>query len=1699
MNKNTISKWFSMFLLMMVAGITGATAQSLTVADFSIEQGQSKEVAINVAAAAEQTIYGIQTDITLSEGLTLESVVAADANLQFDKNTLTGGATRVALLSLAGSSIPEGAAIKLTVKASDTFTGGTIKLENSKLTTATNGTEVSVDNSTATVTRIVPVPAAVIIKPTVIVSEKFTSVADLAGKTFAIINETDGKALYGSNAQNLAYDVYGNAFSSSNSGYLWKLVSLENDADAEVHNYYRFQLVTPTGADYNCWGMGGWLNSQPATGACSFILGLEKGNGQDIKNGAVYDVQYVEGQGFTIKNIGTGLYQGANNGPAKNEAPTYFSFATVSSSYIPSVEALLAEGAVWKEIVTDETALTAYNTAVAGIDPSTIEGNGLTEAKAIDAAITALVKAQPAVADADFTRTIINPSFEYGNIDGWTSKDGGGAANNGNFGAATGSFFVERWTAAPNKLSNGSFLQTIAGIPAGKYKLTAEMQNREQGNEDAAGTGLFLVINNGKAEAVTNNGQTIEAVGFGRGSLEIGTKLENCSGNWICFDNFKLTLVEATSAEVIAAEEALSAAIVKAEAKDTIGREGVVELAAAINIAKEALNASLNSVGATVDALNAAKTALEEALAAFNQANFKAILTLKGTVGEDVTLTFGAWESEDTYSVDFGDGNLQSAKVGVNNAGPVKEDGTTGSATKFTGTVAGNGTITVYGINNIWYLVTNGAIPTTFDQPRLMNVVQMSITGVDTASVVLPAYPKMTQFSLNNSSVKSVDVSKVTTLTSLTINSTSASKFEPQLESIDLSKNTELTYISLQGNTQKSGKLTSLDLSNNTKLQGMGLYLQYNQIAELTLPEKWADDVVTETQTITYGLTMINVQNNKLTSLNTANLKKIKSLYAADNQLTSIDVSGMKDLAWFDVKNNKLTGDLDLTANEKLTNVYVNNNELTSVNVTNVTKQFYVDGNKLTLATIPAQPAGMNTSSKAKQFHYAPQADLETAESLCYLDLTSQVVVAKGELDPADYATYLTDSTTFSIVTASGNALVEGTDYEVLEPGKFKFLTAQTEKVHVEMLNNALPKFTAAAPFKTAEFTAVKEATEEELAELTAEIAIAKTLNVNVEAYENAIFTAAEVPAAVEALKVAEYNQVNKDYTLNAAVLVPDFSQWTGDMVPNKGQHWDGTGTSVYYEQTGAQWGQSSWTNNKTTTVKLPKGKYVLYAAGRASAGTACTAYIKVNDVTRTYTSKGDVGFGVATDGTASFDPNASYANGGKGRGFEYRYVAFEVTADEGQDIALEVGGEATAEHQWMSFTAPVLVTTEDNSGIMIPVLTSKITAATADLETLKGTVGEGIFQKPQAAYDEYAAAVAAADSLAKTENPTVEAINAAIAEIDAKAAAFANAPVNAPDADKAYTFELRLGGETPLYMALAESGITIAEEATPLKFVAVEGADGQYNLTNEDGTLFVGLAGGDAWTMSTLAEKKAAWTFTAQPDGAYRINNLVTAGRFVGTNASDKEAGKPCYADKKTDNGNIDWLIAEYEEKLEEKTYEGYVAIVTTVQGAAATPVTTAPQTVTITETETDNLFKVGFSGFSATAPAVTFPAFTFDANVDANEDFTTEIYESVEGSTVSTEGGMAVTFNLKAEGTNTIGNAAPVFYLQLNQNPMMIINVVFAATEADAKAALDVATGITSVKANADNKAIFNLNGQKVNKAQKGLYIINGNKVIK
>lgn len=167
---------------------------------------------------------------------------------------------------------------------------------------------------------------------TAAVGKRYVSVSEIGTRTFAIVNEQDGKAIYGSGEQNLGYDNFATAFTNEAAGYYFRLESLKNDADPAVRNYYRLRLIDPKGYEYNIWGKPGYLNSQPVeTGWCSFILGLTAGNGEDMKNGAVWDVQYVDGKGFTLRNIGTGLYL-HDASPAKYEEPAYFTFCSLKAA-----------------------------------------------------------------------------------------------------------------------------------------------------------------------------------------------------------------------------------------------------------------------------------------------------------------------------------------------------------------------------------------------------------------------------------------------------------------------------------------------------------------------------------------------------------------------------------------------------------------------------------------------------------------------------------------------------------------------------------------------------------------------------------------------------------------------------------------------------------------------------------------------------------------------------------------------------------------------------------------------------------------------------------------------------------------------------------------------------------------------------------------------------------------------------------------------------------------------------------------------------------------------------------------------------------------------------------------------------------------------------------------------------------------------
>ena len=392
------------------------------------------------------------------------------------------------------------------------------------------------------------------------------------------------------------------------------------------------------------------------------------------------------------------------------------------------------------------------------------------------------------------------------------------------------------------------------------------------------------------------------------------------------------------------------------------------------------------------------------------------VATFTGEVGSEVTLTLGVYDAYDIYGVDFGDGVIVADTVCFENGGLKDEEGMTRedtqhkSATTFTGTIAGDGIVKVYGNSDLWYVnLSGGIVPTSVDQEKMKKVVQMGISLAALDNIDLTGLDELKQFSFSQGSLKAINVSNNANLTSLTINNNTVSNFESVLEDIDVSKNTKLEYLNLMAaSLDKPGKLTKLDLSNNPAISQF--YAQNHQITEVILPE---GAVISDMQ----------LSGNQLESIDMSKITSVKNIYISDNKLTDIDLSKV------------------------------------------VKGTLQIQNNLFTLATLPTKPAVTSTS----KYTYAPQPAYQVPEIVTELDLSSQLTATGVLEEPA--------TTTYSFVTASGTELVEGTDYQVTAPGKFKFIKAQAEKVHGVMASAAFPKFTGKNAYVTTEFTIEAAAT----------------------------------------------------------------------------------------------------------------------------------------------------------------------------------------------------------------------------------------------------------------------------------------------------------------------------------------------------------------------------------------------------------------------------------------------------------------------------------------------------------------------------------------------------------------------------------------------------------------------------------------------
>ena len=432
------------------------------------------------------------------------------------------------------------------------------------------------------------------------------------------------------------------------------------------------------------------------------------------------------------------------------------------------------------------------------------------------------------------------------------------------------------------------------------------------------------------------------------------------------------------------------------------------------------------------------------------------VATLMGEVGKEVMLTIGVYDRYDIYGVDFGDGVIVADTVCAENGGLRDEEGasvvgtTHTRSTVFTGTVAGDGTIKVYGKSAIWLFgVSGNAVPEKFGEGLAEQIQDLQLSGLNIDEMEFSNLPQLKSLTVNNSPISNIDVSKNAELKSLTALCTPQSEYEPQLKSIDLSGNPKLEYLNLGSSFYKPGQLTSIDLSNNPALQTIVVGNQ--KLTSITLPAG-AD------------LSQLTLEMNELETLDLSVLSSLKNIQVNNNKLKTLDLSMLVEKATVTVNDNELTS-LEIPVD--IANLYAQNNKISELSIKEFTAsspKVYLENNQLTFATLPVKSAKMTTAKKIANYKYAPQAPLPVPEEVTEIDLSEQLT-AQGILDAPATTVY-----GFHL-NQSGAALVEGTDYQVVAPGKFKFIKAQNDKVIITMQNEAFPLLSGENALVTTPFT----------------------------------------------------------------------------------------------------------------------------------------------------------------------------------------------------------------------------------------------------------------------------------------------------------------------------------------------------------------------------------------------------------------------------------------------------------------------------------------------------------------------------------------------------------------------------------------------------------------------------------------------------
>ena len=431
------------------------------------------------------------------------------------------------------------------------------------------------------------------------------------------------------------------------------------------------------------------------------------------------------------------------------------------------------------------------------------------------------------------------------------------------------------------------------------------------------------------------------------------------------------------------------------------------------------------------------------------------VITLTTTKESPIGFSIGATEDNTSIQIDWGNGTLVDKTINT-------------TKTSVQGTPAGTKIIRIYAdaakIKELSLAYCDYL--TEVDLSKCTALQTLSVK--DSYRITAFTYPEdvttIENLTIDNSSIKNIDVHDWTGLknlkympygTSAIVLPDEAEKLESlvlsklSLKTIDLNKYVNLTTLEVTSlsalealDVNACGKLAKLICKRNTKLKA------------LTLPT--VRNVLTELDCEYTALTAINLK--EYTHLQILNCSGIAETVLPENPSTLISLT---------CKENGLTT-LDVSTCTNLTNLDCSYNQLTEIRVPENPGQTISIDCSYNYLFMPNFPEGENIElsymdQREKVSRYTLSEKYSTND---IIDLSELYVLKKGIK-----GSYFPEGVypTFTwYMNGSSEPLVEGTDYSVVEPAKFKFKAVPENDIYCVIASKGYPAYQDyGSPYRT--------------------------------------------------------------------------------------------------------------------------------------------------------------------------------------------------------------------------------------------------------------------------------------------------------------------------------------------------------------------------------------------------------------------------------------------------------------------------------------------------------------------------------------------------------------------------------------------------------------------------------------------------------